>query len=415
MSKYEEGNYIKDQYNNYKIKYKSLEQCLKEYIEMNNDKSEVLEITVELLNELIQDIVSLGLSLNEKLAETTIEKDSILLELSDLRLIKDEIFIKDSEITNLKVSLDQYQLENDNLRHNIIHIEEALNNEIIILNNQNQDLMTKYKHIKNELYLNSQEYKEKLQREIEEKNLEKKTNQKLNIEVKRLNQENNKIVNNMKFKESQNYHSNNKYYTPNKVNNTCSNCVKKQHINLGDDITENTYIRTDINLINKNNRKFNNSKLDSEKNISYILEDLVSDDFYPVQPVNLNNYFKEEENKLISTTFSEHKKLIIIEISFSYDPQYPDQSFFYRLFDLCRLNSNNADNFIIMNKQRLYNKSKEMRIPFYKYEDFIYSELDKFLISLNINSTAKQLVKDNKEHAGSNSRNVNKLFKKNII
>ena len=68
-----------------------------------------------------------------------------------------------------------------------------------------------------------------------------------------------------------------------------------------------------------------------------------------------------------------------------------------------KLNHTDPDMFILLNKNRAYKKCKEMRIPFNKYGEFIYNELNNVLEIVNVKKTTTNSV--NKSKLGSINTN----------
>lgn len=176
----------------------------------------------------------------------------------------------------------------------------------------------------------------------------------------------------------------------------------------------------DISVVNKcPSQAINCMKSDEESVCNYHIKHVCTEELVNLHPASSYKPLKSSINKFneqivtatnASTNFnqSELRKYwssqirICCELNLEITSStYSDCMFFSRLFDLHKLNYSNPDHFILINRSRLYNKAKERRIPFFKFGEFILSELEQTLETLNI----KKKVPTNKEAVNSNCVN----------
>lgn len=158
----------------------------------------------------------------------------------------------------------------------------------------------------------------------------------------------------------------------------------------------------DISEVNKcPSQAINCLKSDEESLCNYHLKHVCTEELVNLHPTSSYKPLKSSINRfnerIVTTTnastnftqselrkYWESQARICYELSIELTSSYSDYSFFSRLFELYRLNNSNPDHFILINRSRLYNKAKERRVPFFKFGDFIMSELDNTLETLNI-------------------------------
>ena len=161
--------------------------------------------------------------------------------------------------------------------------------------------------------------------------------------------------------ENINYNSNN--FTTFKINN--SNNSNKLSKNKEENSYDKNQLMFNLNHLKKHNIQDNNN--------------------------NISTNYTLVENKYKIHNILKHCKTNNFEILNTCS----DQIFFYRLYDYCKLNYLKPDYFILLNKNRAYKKCKYLSIPFNKYGEFIYREIDNVLKEINVISPFKEYINNN--------------------
>lgn len=165
-------------------------------------------------------------------------------------------------------------------------------------------------------------------------------------------------------------------------------------------------------LSNSPNKGISHIKSDDESLCNYRMKQVSTEQLANFNNIKMSNTYKlsimKGNDKQATYSANEMRAnlsdylTICHELSFEISSSlYSDSSFFSRLFDMCKLNYKNPDHFILISKSRLYTKAKDKRVPFHKFAEFIKSEVDTTLETLNI----KKVVSSNMNQSILNGRN----------
>lgn len=452
-----DGNILNDKYDYYKNKIDGINECLNDFFQINiiqdsknDDKYEFLDIITTIFSE-VKDQINYDFSIISKFIKnkekviddhsvnisemkhkvSTLNEDNINLSIENAHLQSLAESLQ-KEVEDIKESKFKFEANSlkiiDNLKDESIHLKDyinELNNKLLLEEKRNDDINIK---LRKEIEKLSLDYKSilKINQDIENENMT------LKHEIKDLiikeNKKESQIISSKKYRRLQNEElkkSKSLSKLPNlSINyNTQENNIRKSNLCLDNVVSNTNNYPTDENLKSfPIDNKYLSLKYKTENNYysndNYKNDHIQLNTLYDENDDNSNSLFindKErnsqgKENLCISFNYNSNLSLKISSFELCFLSNKSEIIFFYKIFDYCRIVSTIPDYFILLNKDRLYRKAVENRIPFYKYIDYIFDELKLQISRMNIDLNEKTIKDKVKTTVTSTNTNESKYY-----